>query len=336
MSTPQPMLGAKQAALVLLALDEELASDIMRHLSEADLRRLAEHADKLEPIPVEAIGPAFEEFEKRMREPVMPVGAGAYIRRLTASTFGNDRAQKVFAPPKTPPQPMETIRSARAGTLAELLKDEHPQMAAVIMSQLPRELAAKVLQILAPEKQGDLLSRVANLKEIPAKMVELASEALARTLASTGTVGEGAEPKDFDGVTFAAGLLNDMMPADSDRLLGTLEQSSAKLVPKIREAMFTFEDLARLPVRGLQVLMREVATEQLLIALKTASEGLREHFLSSISSRAAAAMRDDLAAMPPTRLSDVEKGQREIVEAALRLAADGRLVLPGGGSEKMV
>lgn len=328
--------GTQRAALVLLALDEEIATEVMRHLSEEDLRRLAACSASPIPLPVDRLNEAFEDFDKQMSQVLLPHEAGQYMRRLASIGLGEARAQKMFAPAVAAMQPIDTLKSARVSTLADLLGEEHPQVAAVIISQLPKEQAAKVLSAMPQETQTDLLGRIAALEEIPGAIVQLASEALAKALAAAGGIPSESERKQFDGVAFTASLLNELAPDQTDRLLTAIGDTNERLAPKIREAMFTFEDLRRLDSRALQQLMKEVPTEQLLVALKTASEDLREHFLKTVSSRAAAAMREDLAAMPPTRVSDVEKGQRSIVEVALRLAGEGRIVLPGSSSEKLV
>ena len=172
------------------------------------------------------------------------------------------------------------------------------------------------------------------LKEIPAQTLHLASEVLARSLASDGVLGE--EQRTFDGVAFAAGMLNAMPAETTTRLLDDVSQRSEPAAKKIREAMFTFEDLGRLTSRAIAPLMREVQPDQLVIALKTASEDLRLVFFGAISSRAAASMMDDLSMMPPMRLSDVEIAQRAVVAVAMRLAAEGKLVLPTNGKEELV
>jgi flagellar motor switch protein FliG len=328
--------GPKQAALVLLGLDEGIAAAVMRHLDERDLRRLAEIAAALDPISADELGPALEEFERRMRDVLPPGGGRTQIRRLCAQALGDDRAERIFAVGRAAVEPIEAIRSARTATLAELLAEEQPQLAAVVISQLPRDQAARVLGAMPADEQADLLLRIASLEEIPAQAVKVASEALAKTLAAQGGLSDGQERRAFDGVAFVAGVLNELPSGDSERLLGALDEGPSTLAPKIREAMFTFEDLGRLAARSLPVLMKEVQSEQLLIALKTASEELREHFLRAVSSRAAATMRDDLAMLPPMKLADVERAQREIAECALRLASEGRLVLPTGGGEKLV
>jgi flagellar motor switch protein FliG len=334
-TAPVRLSGAQRAALVVLGLDEGLACQILRHLPDEDLRRLLECVDAMAQIPIDSLEPTFEEFARELRAPVPPRGGGSYLRKLASAALGADKVQRLLSPPAGPPRPIDTIKSASAATLATLLEDEHPQVAAVLLSQLPREQAAKVLAAMPKDVQLDLLTRVAGLEEVPASAVDLASEALAKALAASGAVAAG-ERSEFDGVAFAAGMLNELPAGDSERLLATMSERDDKLGGKVREAMFTFEDLGRLGARGLQTLMREVPSETLLVALKTAAESLREQFLGAISARAAEQLRDDLALLPPTRLSDVERAQKEIVEVAMRLSQEGRLQLPSRGGEKLV
>jgi flagellar motor switch protein FliG len=327
---------AQRAALVLLGLDEDVARAIMAKLEQRDLKVIAEAADSLRGISVETLAPVFEDFATAMSAPMLPSAAGDYMRQLTAMSIGTDKAQLLFSPKPPMPAPLELIKGARSATLAEVLGEEHPQVAAVILSQLPRPRAAEVLLAMSKDQQTDLLARVAALEEVPPHLVTLASEALAKALASSGALSEDIERRDFDGIAFAAELLKELGQGDTDRLLESLELSHAKLAPKIREAMFTFEDLGRMESRALQPLMREVTGDTMLVALKTASEELREKFLGAISSRAAETMREDLALLPPTKLSDVEKAQRDVVDTALKMASQGKLTLPGNSTEELV
>lgn len=337
----QPSLppGPQRAALILLSLDEDVASSVLRHLDDAIVQRLSEYADELDPEIIKAIEPTFEEFERRMGvTAAIPHSdeAGIYLRDLATRALGQDRARKLIAPPPAHNDHIEVIRSARTATLAELLSEEHPQVAAVIISQLPRNQASSVLMAMPEDIRLELLARIASLSEIPRDIVQIASEALAKALAASGGIGDERATKEFDGVIFAAGLLNDLPAAESTQLLGQMDEHYAQVAPKLREAMFTFEDLARLNTRGLQVLMKEIQGEQILFALKTASEDLREHFFSAVSSRAAQSMRDDLSVLPPMRITEVESAQKEIVLAAQRLATEGRLVLPTNSAEGLV
>jgi flagellar motor switch protein FliG len=182
----------------------------------------------------------------------------------------------------------------------------------------------------------ELIARIARLEELPAESLAVASEALSLALAASGAAGESRGGQEFDGVGFAAALLNELPIDDSDRLLERIAESEAGVAPMIREAMFTFEDLSRLDRRSMQTLMREIAADQLVVALRTASDELRDAFYSAMSQRAVATIREDLELLPPKRLSEVEAAQREIVETAMRLASDRQLVLPAAVAEEMV
>lgn len=330
--------GPEKAAVLIIGLGEELAAAVVKHLDEEQLKRLAASAERLDPRMMHRLEDTFEEFNKLVKDPAQlrSRDAGTYLRDVATKALGAERAGSMFStasPDDT--GPIAVIRRAPPKTIAEVLKEEHPQVGAVILSRLPQPLAVQILDAMPANVQTDFLARLAALTEVPEETAQLASEALAQALDSAGAVSTASKTK-FDGVAFTARLLNELPSERSKELIESLEQKGSAVAPKIRQAMFTFEDLLRVNQKGIQLLMREVSTPQLLIAMKTASEPLREHLLSAISSRAAATMREDMAVMPPMRLSEVEGAQREIVESALRLAGEGRITLPGSGSEKLV
>jgi flagellar motor switch protein FliG len=330
MTTSLP--GPQKAALFILGLDEHVAAEVLRHLNEDDLKILATCIESMRPLPAGQLDATFEAFAKQMKEPLLPSSAMTYFRQLAASAIGDERASHLFTPPKEIPTAIELIRAAKPAALSVLLQEEHPQICAVILSQLSKEQAAKVLMEMPSEVRGELVRRLALLKELPEQSVQMASEAVAHTLFVSGAMKQNGS---FDGVSFTAGLLNELPKFETEKILAMLETTAVELAPIIRQAMFTFEDLGRLNARALQTLMRSIPADNLLVSLKTASESLREHFLSAVSSRAATSMREELLLLPPMRLSEVERSQREVVEIAMNLAANGQLVLPGSG-EKLV
>jgi flagellar motor switch protein FliG len=336
----QSLKGPDKAALLLVALGEELGAEVLKHLAETDLKKLAERADQLEPRAFHALDPTFEDFARLMNAPVPVASPGAYFRTITQRALGPEKSAQVFSKEKREKKegrgPLDALQTARPAILGQLLAEEHPQVAAVILSQLPSELAVTVMKTMPEDRQSNLLARLAGLSEIPRQIADVASKALAEMLQSAGGLDLDEERARFDGVSFAARMLNELPREKTDEILRELDEHHEAVGAKVRQAMFTFEDLLRVGTRGIQVLMKDVSAEQVLAALKTASEALREHFLSAVSSRAAATMREDMAILPPMRLSDVEQAQREIVESALRLAEDGRITLPGRGSEKLV
>ena len=276
----QSLSAPEKAALIILALDEKVAADLLRHLEEAEVRQLAAIVERLNPVPYEELIPTLETFEARMREPVLPRSGRLYMQQLAANALGEARARELLAPPAAPEKSaLDTIATARVTTLAELLGEEHPQLAAVVLSQLPREMASKVLLLMREDRQVDLLVRIAGLREVPRRALVDASSALLEALKAAGGIADEDETAKFDGISFTAGLMNDLPTDDNERLMEELEDSLPELAPKIREAMFTFEDLGQLDARSLQGLMREISSDQLLIALRTAAESLREKVL---------------------------------------------------------
>lgn len=337
MPAPEELQDVHKAAILLLSLDKGVARRVLRHFTDEDLRRLTEIVENMPEVDDEVVEAACHKFLRAMRSPVTAGGQGDYVRKLVTDAVGETRAREVFDPGPVMPPAMEALRAAHAPTLAELLEGEHPQIAAVVLSQLPEAKAAQVLAALPEEQQQDLIRRILKIEEVPVQQVELVSEALAKALESAGGIAALDARAEFDAVRFTASILNEMPSDASDAIMESLsEGEEAEMATKVREAMFTFEDLARLGVRDLQLLMRDIDNETLLIALKTANEELRNKLLAGVSSRAAKQILEELPLLPPTKLSDVERAQREAVEVAMRLAESGKLVLPGSGSEQLV
>ena len=337
MTAPQELQDVHKAAILLLSLDKDVARRVLRHFTDEDLRRLTEIVEDMPEVDDVVIEGACEKFLKAMRSPVTAGSQGEYVRKLVTDAVGETRAREVFDPGPVMPPAMEALRAAHAPTLAELLEGEHPQIAAVMLSQLPEAKAAQVLSALPEEQQKDLIRRILKIEEVPVQQVELVSEALAKALEAAGGIAALDARTEFDAVRVTAPILNEMPSDSSDAIIESLsEGDDAEIGTKVREAMFTFEDLARLGVRDLQLLMRDIDNETLLIALKTANEELRGKLLAGVSSRAAKQILEELPLLPPTKLSDVERAQREAVEVAMRLADAGKLVLPGSGSEQLV
>lgn len=330
------LAGPEKAALLLIALDEQTAADIMRSLSEAEIRRLAAAVDALQTQPQDTVEAVYQEFQIAVGAGLQASEGGEYLRAVAAQAFGDERARRLLAPAAAWTEPLEYLRNTRPNILADALSDEHPQVSAALVSQLPRTQAARVLQSWPSEQQADLMRRLCELKELPLDAVKSASAALAQTLGTAGRLSETGVNAEFDGIAFAADIVNELPPAETERLLSQLEHDNPEMVMQIRRAMFSFEDLIRLPKRSMVTLLREVQADDLVVALKTASEALQQHFLSAMSSRAAESLREDMNAVPPLRLSEVEKKQGKVVETALRLKGEGKIEIPGPSGETMI
>jgi flagellar motor switch protein FliG len=264
---------------------------------------------------------------------VVRTGGTKYVRKLADAAFGAERAQKLFGVFAPPTDPLQLLRTARVNAIAQLLTEEHPQIAAVVLTQLPSGVAAKVLALMPPDAAADLTARISELEEVPEHAVAEASESLVRALEIAGGLATSDARSMFDGLAFSAAIVNELSSEAGDDLLGKIAERDETAASRIREAMFTFEDLQRIAARELGNLMRAVQSETLVTALQTATGDLRDHLLSALSQRASATLRDDLSAASPKRLSEVEAAQREVVEAAMKLAAEGKLTMPSRGGE---
>ena len=336
MTPAEYISGPRRAAIALLSLDEELATLVLAKMAEHDIRHLCEAVDDLGDVHGDMITRVLGELENGLGDPLAMARSGGqkYMRKLADRAFGADRAQKLFGlPPVTASEPLQMLRGARVSSLAQILADEHPQVAAVMLTQLQPKIASKVIALMPPDLAAELAARISELEEIPEHAVAEASESLVRALEAAGGLAGSDARSEFDGLAFSAAIVNELPSDDGDNLLAKIAERDDQTASRIREAMFTFDDLARIAPREMGGLLRSVQTETLLAALQTASPELKEHFLSSLSQRAAATLRDDLAATPPKRLSEVEAAQREVVEAAMRLSAEGKLTMPARGSE---
>jgi flagellar motor switch protein FliG len=328
--------GPQKAAIALLSLDEEIATAVLGKMADDDVRRLIQAVEQLEDVGGDVIAVVLEDLERGLTSPLATVriGGSKYVRKLAEGAFGTDRAKRLFGPSTPPPtDSLALLRTARVNAIAQLLTEENPQIAAVVLTQLSSAVVAKVLALMPPEAAADLTSRISELEEIPEHAVAEASESLVRALEIAGGLATSDARATFDGLAFSAAIVNELSSEVGDDLLGKIAERDETAATRIREAMFTFEDLQRIASRELGNLMRSVQSETLVTALQTATAELRDHLLSALSQRASATLRDDLSAASPKRLSEVEAAQREVVESAMKLAAEGKLTMPSRGGE---
>lgn len=325
--------GAQRAMLLLVSLDEDVATRVIAHLDEGDLGRLRAASESTQTVKPQAVVEAQRTFlvEAQHGGPTSLRGSDKYLERLVRNALGDGKAHALFGPPPPPP-PVDgqepAYRRLPPTLLASLLEKEHPQTIALVLSQLDSERGAALLSSLPTEIRSEVMMRVGYLAEVPeAILVEIDRELrvhLERLDSETR--------RKVDGKEAATAILKKMAQEDSQALLDELTQADAPMADKLQQALFTFQDLVRMDARGMQQLLKEVPTDQLLLALKTASEELKNKVLGNLSSRAADMLREDLALLGPTRISDVEAAQRQIVEAALALERDGRVTIARDGA----
>jgi flagellar motor switch protein FliG len=324
------LTGPEKAVLLLLSLDEGAAAPIMSELEPNDVRKLREVASLMRAVPASALDRVYAEFVDETHQAIaVPRGGIRYLRRVATRALGESRTQELFD--DTPATAMDRIATMDPVVLAGVLETEHPQVIAAILSQLPSDRAARLIEALPESVRAAALTRLGAMTEVPAGLLEEVATALSEDLPPPGV--EAA--LSVDGIGRSAQLVRKLKKETSESLLTEIEGQDSQLVAAIRRNMYSFEDLAAIDQRAMRELLKAVPGDRLTLALKTASEQLRNHLFSGMSKRAADRVREDLDLLGAVRLSDVEEAQREIVEIALRLESEGVLSL-GSDNDAMV
>jgi len=319
------MTNAEKAVLFLLSLDESVARPIVEELAEDDIKKLRAVASAMHEVPKDALEKTFREFLDRSDSQIaVPRGGLPYLRRLSADALGEERARVVFEEGVT--SPLALLERAPAGDVATLLEAEAPQLAAAVLAMLPAKNASAILFAMSDAKQAAVVKHVGKMTQLPARVLEDVASALAANLPSS----EATTVVSVDGVAKAAELLNATGKAGQEAILGALSADDQPLAAEIRQAMFTFEDLPGIGAPAMRVLLREVATDRLAVALKGAREDVLRAVLSSLSSRAGDMLKDDLDAMGSVRKSDILAARKDIVATLLRLESEGQVEIRRG------
>lgn len=322
------LTGPEKAVLMLLSMDEGTAVPVVAELDALDIRKLRDVALLMREVPASSLDRVYQEFISRTQEAVaVPKGGERYLRKITTRALGETKTNELFH--EGARSAMDRIAGADPGQLGSILEHEHPQLVAALLSQMTTERAALVLQSLPEEQRPIVLERLSGMSEIPAGLLEEVAAALSTELPTGGN--EAAIS--VDGISRSAALVRKLGREIGESLLEHMDQGNAQLAAEIRRAMYSFEDLKVIDKKAMRDLLKEISTDRLALALKTASEDLRLHFLSAMSKRAAEMLREDMELLGGVRLSDVEAAQREIVEIALRLESEGVLSLDTSGDQ---
>lgn len=327
--------GAAKALLFLVSIDEKVATSVLGRMSIDEVRAIREASEALEEIDPRVILAIHRDFIGAIQSgvPTSLRGSGAYLRRLAGKALGEHRAADIWDGSQREVSPTLTgLAELDPERLLPMLEREHPQTLAVVLALLDAKKGAAVLGRLPVDVQIDVVRRAAGLKAVPVSVVRDIETQLSQEVAALGEV----ERREIDGLAVATDLLKQLGEQRAESILEELADADAELAQEVRKALFTFEDLRRLEGRAVQALLKEIATEQLTLALKTASPELREKIFANVSSRAAANLREELELMGPVRVSDVEEAQRAIVDTALRLERDGVITIAREGSGELV
>jgi flagellar motor switch protein FliG len=331
-----PDEGLEKSAMLLLSLGEDEAAEVLKHLGPKEVQRLGHAMAQMKAVPREKVEAVLDELEHRSSIGTPLDADEAKIKAMLTKALGDDKAANLISRilQGGDTAGIEGLKWMDATTVADLIKNEHPQIIATILVHLEYDHAGEILKQFTERLRNDVLLRIATLDGVqPVALYEL-NDTLKRLLAgASGNVKKAA----MGGIRHAAEILNFVGQAAETAIVDNVREYDPDLAQKILDEMFVFENLIDVDDRGIQLLLREIQSDSLILALKGASPELREKIFKNMSQRAAEMLKEDLEAKGPVRLSEVEAEQKEILKVARRLADEGQIVLGGkGGEDQMI
>jgi flagellar motor switch protein FliG len=327
--------GIEKAAILLLSLGEEQASEVLKHLGPREVQKIGHAMALLKSVPRTRVENVLDDFNKSAGESAaVHVDTDAYIRSVLTKALGDDKASNLISRilQGGDTAGIEGLKWMDAPTVADLIKNEHPQIIATILVHLDHDQASDILNQFTERLRNDVVLRIATLEGIQPGALKDLNEVMLRILSGSANIKKAA----MGGVRPVAEILNFMGTANETSVVDAIREYDPDLAQKILDEMFVFENLNDLDDRAVQLLLREIQSDSLILALKGASPELREKIFKNMSQRASEMLREDLEARGPVRLSEVESEQKEILKIVRRLADEGQIVLGGAGGEQML
>lgn len=331
----ETLTGLNRVAVLLICLGEEATAKIFQELSDEEIRQVARTMATINHIPIDVKEKVFASFrDAQNRFAGLFVKGEDFAKNAISATPGEQRSNFLLDQflSGTETKSLETIALMAPRMVAGLLEHEHPQTVALVLSTQHIEHAAEILTHLPEAIRADVAYRISKIEKVSPEVITRIEDALHREI---GLV-SGRAHKKVGGIDAVVGILNHMKNNLDSEILEEMEQHDPEMAEEIRKKMFTFENLIALDGRSLQMILREVNNDSLTMALKTASEQMKEKIYANMSTRAADMIKDDLEAMGPVRLSEVELMQQSIVKIAMKLEEEGKLVLGTGGGDELV
>ena len=324
--------GTQRAAVLMLLLGEQQAAEIIRFLNPKEVQALGGAMVSVADLSQEAVNIVLDEFVVTLKKQTsLGLGTGDYVEKVLKRALGDDKATSVLSRimPGQGSKGLEILKWMDARSIADMVRGEHPQVVAIILSVLEYDVSADVLSFLPVENRAEILQRVACLETVqPSAMNEL--EAIMKKQFASNS---SAKSSSFGGIKAAAKIMNFVKVDMETSIMKGLEQIDAELMMKIQDNMFTFDNLGSVDNRAIQTLMRNVEPDLLMTALKGAPEYVKEKFFDNMSARARVMFIDEMEAKGPLRMTDVEDAQKKVTRIARKLSDAGELVLAGSGDD---
>ncbi len=324
--------GLQNAAILLMSLGEEEAAEVFKYLSPKEVQKLGGAIAKTKSITRERVDDVVTKFTNvAASQSLLVSDSGDYVRSVLKRALGDDKAalllDRILQGGDV--SGIESLKWMDALSVAELLRNEHPQIVAAILVHLEYDQAAEILKNFSERQRNEVVLRIATMEGIQPVALKDLNEVLFTVLSG----GDKIRKTSLGGVNTAAEMINLMGTAVEGTVIESLRVQDAELAQKVVDKMFVFDDVNKLDEKAIQLILKEVASEALVVALKGAQPELKEKFLANMSSRAAETLREDLESRGPMRLSEVEAQQKEILKTVRRLADEGQIVIGGGGAD---
>jgi flagellar motor switch protein FliG len=325
--------GVERAAILLLTLGESEAAEILKHMGAKDVQRLGRTMAELANVSRDEVRDVLGQFTSAVdKQTSLGVGGDEFVRKVLVNALGEEKAASLMDRISLGGQRkgLEALKWMSARAVADLVRNEHPQIIAIVLSYLDSDQSAEVLACYVPEVRADLVMRVATLDGIqPSALAEL-DEMMEKQFAAAGGSGKSSS---LGGLKVAAEIVNLLDGSVGTTLMTDIGKADERLSQSIQDLMFVFDDLVEVDDRGMQELLRQVPADKLLVALKGVGEAFKTKVFKNMSQRAAEMLKSDLESKGPVRLADVEAAQKEILIAARKLSDAGSISLGGKGEE---
>ncbi len=324
--------GVENSAIFLMTLGENEAAEVLKYLEPKEVQKISTAMVTLKNLTRERIGEVFHDFlVAASGKTTIGMDSNDYIRGMLIKALGDDKAagllDRIMHSSDT--SGIESLKWMDPGAVAEMIGNEHPQIIATILVHLEPDQAAGILKMLTERTRNDVLLRISTLDGVQPMALRELNDVLSKLMSSGATGKKNLK----GGVSAAAEILNFMGGTLEAEMMDNVRSFDADLAQKIEDKMFVFDNVLEIDDRGIQLILREVQSESLIVALKGASEELREKIFKNMSSRAAEMMREDLESKGPVKLSEVEANQKEILKIVKRLSDDGQIALGGKGGD---
>ncbi|MDP3028661.1 MAG: flagellar motor switch protein FliG [Deltaproteobacteria bacterium] len=330
--------GPQKAAILLLSMGEEFTAEVFKRLKEDEIKELARQMTKIEPVSGDIVDNLTAEFrsfvswERKESTRGLTVDGDEFFKKAVNQAFKGEQGQAILAEIEQEWKLnfFQTIKNLDNKMVGNFIKSEHPQTIALILAHLEQSQAAGIIRELPQNIQADILMRIAMLEKVSPEVIAEIDKAIQEEL--TG-IGGTERARAIGGIQTAAEILNQIDRATEAAIMEQIEEQEQDLADEIRKMMFIFEDLLQVDDRGIMAMLKEISSDELKLALKTASEELKEKILRNMSSRAAEMLKEDMEVAGPARLRDVELAQQAIIKVAKRLENEGKIMLGDKGGE---